>query len=272
MLAELAVGSAGRDVQGEMGMTHGSDTPALLERLATAHKIPYGAGLPPAPRRLPTPDGLAFNCVDWGGPGEPILFLHGGALTCHTWDLVCLAMRDSFHCVVIDLRGHGESAWADNYTIEACVNDVAAIIADFGWTRVHVVGMSLGGIIAAHYAATGGARANSLAMIDVAPNVDFGAVGPARRFMERPIADLTLEQLVEEAIGASARGERDRISYRYLQYDPDWPRRKAGMASGSNKTKRLWSCARQASGADRPCFRHPVPGPRGSGRPKPRSH
>jgi len=216
MLAELAVGSAGRDVQGEMGMTHGSDTPALLERLATAHKIPYGAGLPPAPRRLPTPDGLAFNCVDWGGPGEPILFLHGGALTCHTWDLVCLAMRDSFHCVAIDLRGHGESAWADNYTIEACVNDVAAIIADFGWTRVHVVGMSLGGIIAAHYAATGGARANSLAMIDVAPNVDFGAVGPARRFMERPIADLTLEQLVEEAIGASARGERDRISYRYL--------------------------------------------------------
>jgi pimeloyl-ACP methyl ester carboxylesterase len=144
------------------------------------------------------------------------LFLHGGALTCHTWDLVCLAMRDSFHCVAIDLRGHGESAWADNYTIEACVNDVAAIIADFGWTRVHVVGMSLGGIIAAHYAATGGARANSLAMIDVAPNVDFGAVGPARRFMERPIADLTLEQLVEEAIGASARGERDRISYRYL--------------------------------------------------------
>jgi pimeloyl-ACP methyl ester carboxylesterase len=197
-------------------MAHGPDAPALLERLATAHAIPYGAGLPPAPRHLRTPGGLTLNYVDWAGTGEPILFLHGGALTCHTWDLVCLAMRDGFHCVALDLRGHGESAWADSYTIEACVNDVAAAIADFGWTRVHVVGMSLGGIIGAHYAATPGARASNLVMIDVAPNTDFGAIGPARQFMERPIADLTLDQLVEEAIGASARGERDRILYRFL--------------------------------------------------------
>jgi len=193
-----------------------SDTAALLERLATAHKIDYAPGLPPAPRQLRTPEGLALNCLDWEGSGEPILLLHGGTLTCHTWDLVCLAMRDSFHCVAIDLRGHGNSAWADSYTMDDYVNDVAAVIADFGWAKVHVIGMSLGGIIAAHYAATAGSRAASLAMIDVAPNVDFGAVGPMRHFMDRPIADLTLDQLVEAAIGAGARGGRERILYRYL--------------------------------------------------------
>jgi pimeloyl-ACP methyl ester carboxylesterase len=79
-----------------------------------------------------------------------------------------------------------------------------------------MVGMSLGGIIAAHVAATAGSRAASLAMIDVAPNVDFGAVGPMRHFMDRPISDLTLDQLVEAAIAAGARGGRDRILYRYL--------------------------------------------------------
>ncbi|MEA2649946.1 MAG: hypothetical protein QOG61_2381 [Candidatus Binataceae bacterium] len=193
-----------------------SDIAALLERLATAHKIHYAPGLPPASRQIRTPEGLALNCVDWAGTGEPMLLLHGGTLTCHTWDLVCLAMRDSFHCVAIDLRGHGNSAWADSYTMDAYVNDVAAVIADFGWAKVHVVGMSLGGIIAAHYAATAGSRAASLAMIDVAPNVDFGAVGPMRHFMDRPIADLTLDQLVEAAIGAGARGGRERILYRYL--------------------------------------------------------
>ena len=189
---------------------------ALLEGLAAAHKIHYVPGLPPPPRQLRTPEGLALNCVDWEGSGEPMLLLHGGTLTCHTWDLVCLAMRDSFHCVAVDLRGHGNSAWADNTTMDAYVSDVAAVIADFGWAKAHMVGMSLGGIIAAHYAATAGSRAASLAMVDVAPNVDFGAVGPMRQFMDRPIADLTLDQLVEAAIGAGARGGRDRIHYRYL--------------------------------------------------------
>jgi pimeloyl-ACP methyl ester carboxylesterase len=207
-----------------MSMTSWSDAAALLERLATVYNIHYAPGQPPAPRQLRTPEGLALNCVDWEGSGEPMLLLHGGTLTCHTWDLVCLALRDSFHCVAVDLRGHGNSAWADSTTMDAYVSDVAAVIADFGWSRVHMVGMSLGGIIAGHYAATAGSRAASLAMIDVAPNVDFGAVGPMRHFMERPITDLTLDQLVEAAIGAGARGGRERILYRYLHMtkaDPD---------------------------------------------------
>jgi len=104
-----------------------------------------------------TAEGLSINCIDWAGTGDPILFLHGGSLTCHTWDLVCLALRDSHRCVAVDLRGHGDSAWADNYTVDAYVRDVAAVIADFGWARVHLVGMSLGGIVAAHYAASAGA-------------------------------------------------------------------------------------------------------------------
>jgi pimeloyl-ACP methyl ester carboxylesterase len=217
-----------------MSMTSWSDA-TLLERLAAAHKIRYAPGLPPAPRQIRTPEGLALNCVDWAGAGEPILLLHGGTLTCHSWDLVCLALRDSFHCVALDLRGHGDSAWADSYTMDAYVSDVAAVIVDFGWARVHMVGMSLGGIIAAHYAATAGSRAASLAMVDVAPNVDFGAVGPMRHFMDRPIADLTLDQLVEAAIGAGARGERDRILYRYLHMTKAGPDR--GLAWRHDRTR-----------------------------------
>jgi pimeloyl-ACP methyl ester carboxylesterase len=197
-------------------MTGWSNAATLLEGLAAVHKIGYAPGLPPAPRQLRTPEGLVLNYLDWAGTGQPMLLLHGGTLTCHTWDLVCLVLRDSFHCVAVDLRGHGNSAWADSYTMEAYVSDVATVIAEFGWAKVHMVGMSLGGIIAARYAATAGSRVASLAMIDVAPNVDFGAVGPMRDFMDRPIADLSLDQLVEAAIGAGARGGRERIHYRYL--------------------------------------------------------
>src|SRR4029077_16719555 len=35
-----------------------------------------------------TVNGLRFRYLDWGTEGQrPILFLHGGALTAHTWDL-----------------------------------------------------------------------------------------------------------------------------------------------------------------------------------------
>ena len=58
-------------------------------------------------------NGLGFRYLDWGTKGlRPILFLHGGALTAHTWDLCCLALRNDYHCMALDQRGHGDSDWA----------------------------------------------------------------------------------------------------------------------------------------------------------------
>src|ERR1700739_1542703 len=52
---------------------------------------------------------LRFRYLDWGNEELwPLLFLHGGALTAHTWDLCCLALRDEFHCIALGHRGHGD--------------------------------------------------------------------------------------------------------------------------------------------------------------------
>ena len=72
-------------------------------------------------------NGLRFRYLDWGTEGKrPILFLHGGALTAHTWDLCCLALRDDFHCLALDQRGHGDSDWAPDadYTLSAQRDDI----------------------------------------------------------------------------------------------------------------------------------------------------
>src|SRR5258708_32108599 len=38
-------------------------------------------------------DGFGLHYLDWGVKGKPpLLFLHGGAVTAHTWDLVCLPL------------------------------------------------------------------------------------------------------------------------------------------------------------------------------------
>src|SRR5207237_1293052 len=45
---------------------------------------------------------MRFHYLDWGNKHLPtIVFLHGGALTAHTWDLVSLALRDEYHCVAL---------------------------------------------------------------------------------------------------------------------------------------------------------------------------
>jgi pimeloyl-ACP methyl ester carboxylesterase len=159
---------------------------------------------------------VTLSFLDWPGEGAPVLFLHGGALTAHTWDLVCLALSDRFRCVAIDLRGHGESDWTDDYRIDAHVMDVAATIAHFAWNGVHLVGMSLGAVIAAHYATSGDARIRSLTMVDTGPTPDFEATAGMRSFLARPIAHLTLQELTAAAVEQAAKGEHDKILYRYL--------------------------------------------------------
>src|SRR5438128_1034570 len=92
---------------------------------------------------------LRFRYLDWGTGGlRPILFLHGGALTAHTWDLCCLALRDEFHCIALDQRGHGDSDWAPDadYSIAAQREDIKGFADKLGLDWFALVGQSMGAI------------------------------------------------------------------------------------------------------------------------------
>jgi hypothetical protein len=59
--------------------------------------------------------GLKLHYLDWGTRGKrPLLLLHGGMQTAHSWDLTAVAMRRDRHVVAMDLRGHGDSDWSDD--------------------------------------------------------------------------------------------------------------------------------------------------------------
>src|ERR671918_719277 len=73
---------------------------------------------------------MRFHYLDWGSRGKrPILFLHGGGLSAHTWDLVCLALRPDYHCLALDQRGHGDTDWspAREYDLEEFVRAPAEL-------------------------------------------------------------------------------------------------------------------------------------------------
>ena len=102
-------------------------------------------------------DGRRLHVARWGDPRQPpIILLHGMRDHARSWDWIASALEDRYHVIAPDLRGHGDSEWADaaSYTLAAFVLDLADVVAALGLERFALVGHSLGGVIAVRYAAT----------------------------------------------------------------------------------------------------------------------
>jgi pimeloyl-ACP methyl ester carboxylesterase len=98
---------------------------------------------------------LRLHYVDWGNPGAPpLLLVHGGRDHCRNWDWVAAALRDDWHVLAPDLRGHGDSQWSPdgNYAIAGYVYDLAQLIHQQQLAPVTIIAHSLGGMIALRYA------------------------------------------------------------------------------------------------------------------------
>jgi pimeloyl-ACP methyl ester carboxylesterase len=189
---------------------------SLLKRLAVRYCVDHSDASLPDAARIAAPDGVELSYLDWRGCGERILFLHGGALTAHSWDLVCLGLRDHWRCLALDLRGHGDSGWADQYRIETGINDVAALMTHTATMRVHLVGNSLGGVIAAHYAAAHPRRVASLTLVDVGPSVNFGGTQTIRDFIDQVDGSSDIGTAIDAGMTMSPRIDRDALEYRLL--------------------------------------------------------
>ena len=157
---------------------------------------------------------VRLRALDWGGKGVPVLLLHGGALTAQTWDYVCVGLRSEFRLVALDMRGHGESSWSDNYSIVQWAADAAQTAIALRALPLHVAGMSLGGIVAAELALTTTGLVRSLAMVDVAPGVDFGATARMRGFINGMSGAPSVEAVIDAAMRTSQSSDRQRVAYR----------------------------------------------------------
>jgi esterase len=116
--------------------------------------------------------GLRFHLLDWGIAGlPPLLLLHGGAQTAHSFDEVAPDLARRHHVLALDQRGHGDSDWAPRYDRDAFVGDIAAVLDAHGWEAATLVAMSLGGLNAIAFAATRPERVRGLVVVDVVPTV-----------------------------------------------------------------------------------------------------
>jgi esterase len=222
---------------------NGFEEDELLE-LQTVSEL---CGVRPVKYLLPTGHELILNSVrlhylDWGGDGPPVLLLHGGAQTAHTYDLVCLALSDRYRCIALDQRGHGDSEWSPvlDYSPATHCRDLTALVDSLGWDRFVLVGMSMGGFNSIMFAAHNSSRLAGLVLIDVGPEMQ--PLDGARRatFVPEDLDVASIDDLV--AIVAKRSRHRDprvvRRSVRYMvRQDPSgrwhwkWDSRARGIGS-----------------------------------------
>ena len=149
--------------------------------------------------------------ADRYGSGKlPVLMLHGGGQTRHSWDAASERIAGLGHPVYsLDQRGHGESDWvaSGNYAFLDFARDLVAVtrqIEALHRARPVVVGASLGGfagMLAEGLENPGGLGA--LVLVDITPRIDMGGVSKIIGFMgERVDAGF---DTVEEAADAIAR-------------------------------------------------------------------
>jgi 3-oxoadipate enol-lactonase len=84
------------------------------------------------------------------GAGEPLLLIMGMSGTHLSWGEPFLdALRRDFEIVVYDHRGMGKSARTEPpFTIADLAEDAVALRDELGWDTAHVVGISMGGMVA----------------------------------------------------------------------------------------------------------------------------
>ncbi len=125
----------------------------------------------------------------WGDPNGPLVLLqHGGGQTRHAWKGAGEKLAAAgYYAVAFDARGHGDSDWAAdaNYTQEAMVSDLEAVVAALGRRRAVLVGASMGGGTSLVAIGEGHVDATALVLLDIAPKLEPDGVDKILAFMER---------------------------------------------------------------------------------------
>lgn len=100
---------------------------------------------------------LKLHYVVWGNESDPpLLLIHGNRDHARTWDHVAVRLKQRFCVYAVDLRGHGDSAWAVGglYSMPEFVLDIAMLGAELDRNPLTIIGHSLGGAVALQYTGT----------------------------------------------------------------------------------------------------------------------
>jgi pimeloyl-ACP methyl ester carboxylesterase len=120
---------------------------------------------------------------EWGDASNPLVLvcLHGLTRQGRDFDALARTMVDRYRVVCPDVVGRGRSDWLKDsmgYVLPQYVGDRVTLVARLNAQTLHMVGTSMGGLIALGLAALEGSPVSKLVLNDVGPRLD--PVGIAR--------------------------------------------------------------------------------------------
>jgi pimeloyl-ACP methyl ester carboxylesterase len=116
----------------------------------------------------------ALAVTDTGGAGIPVLYLNGQFATQGYWRRVIAELGPGWRHITYDERARGrKSKRSADYSFEAAVRDVDAVLAARGVDRAVVAGWSYGANVAAHWAGRNPDRAIGAVLVDGAQPYDW---------------------------------------------------------------------------------------------------
>lgn len=159
----------------------------LKEReMATGSTAPQGEALPETVQNpVPTKSGRlridgAEVYYEIHGDGEPLLLIHGLGSCAADWAPQIASFRTSYRVIAFDQRGHGRSSRPRGaYSIPRFAQDTVALLKQLGIGPVHIVGLSLGGMVAFQLAVDAPELVKSMTIVNSGPEV------PALTFKQR---------------------------------------------------------------------------------------
>jgi pimeloyl-ACP methyl ester carboxylesterase len=104
------------------------------------------------------------------GAGHPLIILHGLLGASGNWHtLSSKAFGAHFHVLAVDLRNHGRSPHSDVFDYPSMVTDLLEFMDEHGLSTARLMGHSMGGKAAMHFALAHPDRVDKLIVVDMAP-------------------------------------------------------------------------------------------------------
>ncbi|WP_447590277.1 alpha/beta fold hydrolase [Aquipseudomonas campi] len=137
------------------------------------------------------------------GQGEPILLVHGLGSSTRDWEYQVPALSAGRRVLAIDVRGHGRSGKPkEAYSMQAFAGDVAALIEHLGLPHVHLVGISMGGMIGFQLGVDRPELLKSLTIVNSAPEVVARTLNERWQLLKRwTLARLCSLETIGKALG-----------------------------------------------------------------------
>jgi pimeloyl-ACP methyl ester carboxylesterase len=156
-------------------------------------------------------DDTALAVTDTGGSGRPVIYLNGSYATQRSWRPVISELGTGYRHITFDERSRGKSRKSADYSFEACLRDIDAVVTARGLQRPLIVGWSYGAALAVHWATRNPGRVAGVVMVDggypwdYLATVDNGDREAGHEEIRRLFRKLRVPMFIAGALGFAAR-------------------------------------------------------------------